>query len=143
MPLGEDVNLDVVASLTENLSGADLQAILSDAQLEAVHSFLSSQKDSNDTSATQSERPIITMRVMSSVLLNARPSVSDQERRRLYNIYDMFMSARSSMSDKVFIHFCVDFPIIVFVNISLCEFVVNYFFREEMLRAKGQHWHKE
>ena len=46
MPLGEDVNLDVVASLTENLSGADLQAILSDAQLEAVHSFLSYQCNS-------------------------------------------------------------------------------------------------
>lgn len=103
LPLSEDVNLDEIASLTENLSGADLQAILSDAQLEAVHSFLSSQKDIDKTSETNIRHPIITRRVMTSVLLNARPSVSDQERRRLYSIYDMFMSARSSLSDKVLI----------------------------------------
>ena len=131
LPLGEDVNLDVVASLTDNLSGADLQAVLSDAQLEAVHSFLLSQKDINDTSETKLERPIITMRVMSSVLLNARPSVSDQERRRLYNIYDMFMSARSSMSDKVFIHVCIDFPMIVFVNISVYVNLFVFFYLEK------------
>lgn len=100
LPLAEDTNLDVVASLTENFSGADLQAVLSDAQLEAVHSFLSEAKIKDGNILDKSGSPIITMAGLRSVLLKARPSVSDRERRRLYDIYELFMSSRSSMAGK-------------------------------------------
>lgn len=100
LPLDKDARLDVVASLTENFSGADLQAVLSDAQLEAVHSLLSNSTRSG-TALDRSNSPIITMEILRSVLLKARPSVSEQERRRLYNIYDSFVSSRSSLTAKV------------------------------------------
>ncbi|KAI5071916.1 hypothetical protein GOP47_0014167 [Adiantum capillus-veneris] len=100
LPLADDVRLDSVASLTENFSGADLQAVLSDAQLEAVHSFLSNEPSRDGTFVNEPKQPIITMAALSSVLLKARPSVSDQERRRLYSIYESFRSSRSSMTDK-------------------------------------------
>ncbi|KAH7441624.1 hypothetical protein KP509_03G046300 [Ceratopteris richardii] len=101
LPLADDVNLDLVASLTENFSGADLQAVLSDAQLEAVHNFLSHETIKDASISESPNRPIITMEALKSVLLRARPSVSDHERRRLYSIYDSFISSRSSISEKV------------------------------------------
>eukprot|EP00250_Pteridium_aquilinum_P022401 c25371_g1_i3 orf=160-3567(+) len=100
LPLAEDTRLDEVASLTENFSGADLQAVLSDAQLEAVHRFLSDDTTRNGATADNLMSPLITMEVLRSALLKARPSVSEQERRKLYSIYDSFVTSRSSMMSK-------------------------------------------
>lgn len=100
LPLAEDVNLNVVASSTENFSGADLQAVLSDAQLESVHNFLIQSKSNDGISSTKSKSPIITMEILRSVLIKARPSVSEGERQRLYDIYKVFMSSRSSIAGK-------------------------------------------
>ncbi|MCO5559635.1 hypothetical protein L7F22_013236 [Adiantum nelumboides] len=98
--LADDVRLDSVASLTENFSGADLQAVLVDAQYEAIHSHLSNEPLKDGTVSNEPKKPIITMADLSSAILKARPSVSDQERCRLYNIYESFISSRSSITDK-------------------------------------------
>ncbi|KAK6132255.1 hypothetical protein DH2020_034003 [Rehmannia glutinosa] len=55
LPMAADVDLNLIARMTEGFSGADLQALLSDAQLEAVHELL----DSEDGSPT-GKMPVIT-----------------------------------------------------------------------------------
>ncbi len=44
-PLADDVNLKVLANLTEALTGSDLEAICTGAGIEAIREFLSSNKD--------------------------------------------------------------------------------------------------
>ncbi|MFQ6644691.1 hypothetical protein Gotur_019159, partial [Gossypium turneri] len=61
LPLASDVDLDAIAYMTEGFSGADLQALLSDAQLAAVHEHLSSA-NSNEPG----KMPVITDTVLKS-----------------------------------------------------------------------------
>ncbi|KAM7258098.1 hypothetical protein ACFE04_013839 [Oxalis oulophora] len=89
LPLAEDVDLDVVACMTEGLSGADLQALLSDAQLEAVHEVLNAGHNS-----ALHNKPVITDSILKSVATKARASVSEAEKQRLYNIYSNFLGSR-------------------------------------------------
>lgn len=91
LPLANDVNLDAIARVTEGFSGADLQALLSDAQLEAVHYFLDSENGSN-----QGKTPVITDALLKSIASNAKPSVSEAEKRRLYDIYSQFLDSKRS-----------------------------------------------
>ncbi|MFQ6622794.1 hypothetical protein Gotur_002958 [Gossypium turneri] len=77
LPLASDVDLDAIAYMTEGFSGADLQAILSDAQLVAIHEHLSSP-NSNEPG----KMPVIT-----DTVLKARPSVSEAKKQILYGIY--------------------------------------------------------
>ncbi|KAG6390445.1 hypothetical protein SASPL_148179 [Salvia splendens] len=77
LPMDGDVDLDHVAQITEGFSGADLQALLSDTQLEAVHELL----DNNDVSTTK-KMPVITNALLKSIASNAKPSVSEAEKRR-------------------------------------------------------------
>lgn len=107
LPLADDVDLEELAALTDGFSGADLQAVLSDAQLESVHTFLDTPKEISSTSSatTSSEgmqKPLITMSQLQATALKARPSVPESERRRLNDIYESFLGARSSASSKVF-----------------------------------------
>ncbi|CAM6111010.1 unnamed protein product [Calypogeia fissa] len=96
--LADDVDLDEVASLTEGFSAADLQAILSDAQLESVHTYLEGHKQA--VQENQTGKPTITMAQLRETAIKARPSVPDNERRRLYGIYDTFIGAKRSLSSK-------------------------------------------
>jgi peroxin-1 len=105
LPLADDVDLEALAALTDGFSGADLQAVLSDAQLESVHTFLGTPKEISSTSSatTSSEgmqKPLITMSQLQATALKARPSVPESERRRLNDIYESFLGARSSASSK-------------------------------------------
>lgn len=45
LQLGEDVDLNALAQRTTNYTGADLQAMLYNAHLEAVHSVISTQNE--------------------------------------------------------------------------------------------------
>eukprot|EP00252_Welwitschia_mirabilis_P015602 TRINITY_DN3444_c0_g1_i8.p1 TRINITY_DN3444_c0_g1~~TRINITY_DN3444_c0_g1_i8.p1 ORF type:complete len:1188 (+),score=284.39 TRINITY_DN3444_c0_g1_i8:127-3564(+) len=94
LSLANDVDLGTIASNTEGFSGADLQALLSDAQLESVHQHL--ERETNGSS----NKPIITNTILESVLAKARPSVSENERNRLYAIYSEFQSSRTSAATK-------------------------------------------
>ncbi|KAH6765488.1 peroxisome 1 [Perilla frutescens var. hirtella] len=76
LPMDSDVVLEHVAQLTEGFSGADLQALLSDTQLEAVHELL----DNNDGSST-GKMPVITNALLKSIASKAKPSVSEAEKR--------------------------------------------------------------
>ncbi|KAL8261385.1 hypothetical protein R6Q59_025434 [Mikania micrantha] len=91
LPLAKDVNLEAIAQKTEGFSGADLQALLSDAQLAAVHDHLNS-KEAHEPG----NMPLITSTLLRSICDNARPSVSKAEKQRLYSIYSQFLDAKRS-----------------------------------------------
>ncbi|XP_028794149.1 LOW QUALITY PROTEIN: peroxisome biogenesis protein 1-like [Neltuma alba] len=93
LPLASDVDLAAVAHMTEGFSGADLQALLSDAQLAAVHEVL----DDANTSGPE-RRPVITDTLLKVIASRARPSVSDEEKRRLYSIYSQFLDSKRSVA---------------------------------------------
>lgn len=82
--------------MTEGFSGADLQALLSDAQLVSVHELL----DGGDN-GKQGRMPLITDELLKSVASKARPSVSEAEKRRLYGIYSQFLESKKSVSAQV------------------------------------------
>ncbi|KAD6119426.1 hypothetical protein E3N88_10697 [Mikania micrantha] len=79
-------------------SGADLQALLSDAQLAAVHDLLNS-KEAHEPG----NMPLITSTLLRSICDNARPSVSEAEKQRLYSIYSQFLDAKRSAAAQVFL----------------------------------------
>lgn len=93
LPMADDVNLDPIAAITEGFSGADLQALLSDAQLAAVHEFLS-KEDRTEPGTT----PMITDPLLKSIASKTKPSVSEAEKQKLYDIYSQFLDSRKSVS---------------------------------------------
>ncbi|KAK4722036.1 hypothetical protein R3W88_012269 [Solanum pinnatisectum] len=93
LPLASDVDLDVVARLTEGFSGADLQALLSDAQLEAVHDLLDSEN-----AGKPDKKPVISDTLLKSIASKAKSSVSDAEKQRLYDIYHQFLDSKRSVA---------------------------------------------
>ncbi|XP_051139216.1 peroxisome biogenesis protein 1 isoform X2 [Andrographis paniculata] len=95
LPMASDVDMEGIACSTEGFSGADLQALLSDAQLEAVHQLL----DGKDSSST-GQKPLISNAVLETIASNAKPSVSEAEKRRLYDIYNQFLDSKRSLSAK-------------------------------------------
>lgn len=104
LPLANDIDLEPIAYMTEGFSGADLQALLSDAQLAAVHEHLDSI-NANEPA----QKPIITNDLLKATAGKARPSVSETEKQRLYGIYRQFLDAKKSVSAQVpttFFFFC-------------------------------------
>lgn len=93
LPLASDVDLGAIARVTEGFSGADLQALLSDAQLEAVHELLG-----NDDDAKTGKMPVISDSLLKSVVTKTKPSLSQTEKRRLYDIYGQFLDSRRSVA---------------------------------------------
>lgn len=93
LPMADDIDLDPIAQMTEGFSGADLQALLSDAQLAAVHEFLN-KEDKPETGTT----PIITDPLLNSIASKTKPSVSETEKQKLYDIYGQFLDSRKSVS---------------------------------------------
>lgn len=98
LPLASDVDLGSIASITEGFSGADLQALLSDAQLESVHELLESGM--SGAYGTPAARPLITHTVLESVVAKARPSVPESEKHRLNTIYSEFLNSKTSIAAK-------------------------------------------
>lgn len=107
--MASDIDLATVANVTEGFSGADLQALLSDAQLAAVHDIL----DNIDTSRSE-KTPVITDGLLTLTASNARPSVSEEEKRRLYSIYRQFLDSKRSVAAQV-LHFPCHFKYIYFL----------------------------
>ncbi|CAA7027029.1 unnamed protein product [Microthlaspi erraticum] len=91
LPMADDIELDPIAQMTEGFSGADLQALLSDAQLAAVHEFLN-KEDKPEPGTT----PIITDPLLKSIASKTKPSVSETEKQKLYDIYGQFLDSRKS-----------------------------------------------
>lgn len=99
LTLGSDVDLEGIAYMTEGFSGADLQALFSDAQLAAVHKVLEDSSSSSHL-AGKMKMPVITNAVLKSIASQARPSVSDVEKQRLYQIYSQFLDSKRSVADQ-------------------------------------------
>ncbi|KAM3360991.1 peroxisome biogeneis protein 1 isoform X1 [Capsicum galapagoense] len=95
LPLASDVDLDGIARLTEGFSGADLQALLSDAQLEAVHDLLDSEN-----AGKHDKKPVISDALLKSIASKAKRSVSDAEKQRLYDIYSQFLDSKRSVATQ-------------------------------------------
>ncbi|CAJ2650357.1 unnamed protein product [Trifolium pratense] len=93
LPMANDIDLAAVANMTEGFSGADLQALLSDAQLAAVHDIL----DNINTSGSE-KTPVITDALLKLTASKTRPSVSEEEKRRLYSIYHQFLDSKRSVA---------------------------------------------
>ncbi|XP_038894073.1 peroxisome biogenesis protein 1 isoform X2 [Benincasa hispida] len=93
LPLASDVDLEPIAFMTEGFSGADLQALLSDAQLAAVHEHLD-RANTNEPA----QKPIISNALLKATAAKARPSVSETEKQRLYGIYRQFLDSKKSVS---------------------------------------------
>lgn len=108
LPLATNVNLEPIAYMTEGFSGADLQALLSDAQLAAVHEHLDSAN-----AIDPAQKPIITDALLKATAGKARPSVSDAEKQRLYGIYSQFLDSKKSVSAQVRPVFSYFFPLTV------------------------------
>lgn len=94
--MASNVNLETIASITEGFSGADLQALLSEAQLASVHELLDSGNSDN-----HAKTPVISNQLLMSVASKARPSVSEDEKRRLLGIYSQFLASKKSVSSQV------------------------------------------
>lgn len=90
------MDLRAIAYMTEGFSGADLQALLSDAQLAAVHEILAGI-DTNDIG----KKPVISDALLKSTASRARPSVSEAEKKRLYGIYGEFLDSKRSVAAQV------------------------------------------
>lgn len=93
LPLADNVDLDAIAYMTDGFSGADLQALLSDAQLAAVQKLLDSGYDGK-----LGETPVISDELLKSIASKAKPSVSESEKQRLYAIYNQFLDAKRSVA---------------------------------------------
>lgn len=124
LPLASNVDLDAIARVTEGFSGADLQALLSDAQLAAVHELLESV-DTNEPN----KKPVISDALLKSTASKARPSVSDAEKQRLYSIYGEFLDSKRSVAKQVslLVHTDISTPIYILAHMQtfLCNMVTS------------------
>jgi len=85
--MSKNVNLESLAKETEGFSGADLGALIADAQLIAAHQALEEAGQRANSILTITEDHI------TQSLSEARPSVSSQEKSRLESIYHRFRNS--------------------------------------------------
>lgn len=110
LPMANDIDLATVADMTEGFSGADLQALISDTQLAAVHDVLD-----NLDAPMPDKTPVITDALLKLTASKARQSVSEEEKRRLYSIYHQFLDSKRSVASQVF-----PTPFLLSSSLSFC-----------------------
>lgn len=95
MPLAADAQLDAMAAGADGFTGADLRALLTEAQLAAVHEALDAQDTSPSSGAGPSQAPpLVTNAHLRAAFNSARPSVSRQEAAQLTALYSRFRQGR-------------------------------------------------
>ncbi|XP_065648247.1 uncharacterized protein LOC100198323 isoform X2 [Hydra vulgaris] len=90
MKLHGDVDISKLAQLTENFSGADLKALLYNAQVRSIHRYNFYEND-----ATVVEDDII------EALKSMKPSVNSEERQKFHNIFTEYQSSRCDYRSKI------------------------------------------
>jgi SpoVK/Ycf46/Vps4 family AAA+-type ATPase len=98
-----DEDLVGVAAATAAFSGADLAALLSEAQLAAVHEELERREEEGKqgSSSTNAHRPpVVTGAHLLAAARKARPSLPPPERARLARVYARFASGRDPALDN-------------------------------------------
>lgn len=93
---GCDETLDRIAASTEGFSGADLIALLSEAELVAAKQVMMNATDGHDA---PSDLPCITKSDLESALEKSGPSLGLQERQRLQGIYRHFDQKKSVLEN--------------------------------------------
>ena len=85
-----------ISVFSRHLAGADLSALLSEAQLAAVHEVLDTQQPGVSASGQHAAEnaPVVTMTHLRAALSRARPSISAQEAVRLTRTYTQFRDSR-------------------------------------------------
>ena len=104
LSLAPGVRLQDVAAATQGFTGADLAAILSEAQLLAVHDAIDSssaqmgQQQDAQQQAQHGEQPAPACELLAQhiqrALSRARPSLPAAEKRRLEAVYARFQQSR-------------------------------------------------
>lgn len=89
LKMAGDVDFQAIAEGTEGYSGADLQAVVYNAQLESIQEVLREEKQGEKGDV------VIEMRHLEASLRDTRMSITKFERRRLEGIYGEFASARN------------------------------------------------
>ncbi|KAK2077572.1 hypothetical protein QBZ16_004417 [Prototheca wickerhamii] len=89
MPLADDVDLDLLGREADHATGADLGALLSEAQLAAAHEALERAEG-----AGQRAQITVGQAHLAAALAAARPSVPAKERSRFEAIYARFQEGR-------------------------------------------------
>ena len=95
MSIDQNVDFDILIEHTEGWSGADLGALLAEAQLAAVHEELHKPQQFQLPS-THKVIPrstcgtVVSSKHLTDALQTARPSVSQEERHKLARIYQSF-----------------------------------------------------
>jgi SpoVK/Ycf46/Vps4 family AAA+-type ATPase len=100
MGASPDIDVAPLAARTQGFSGADLQALMYNAQLHVAHDALDRiearpQNDGEEvvkvaTGVNAAAQPALTMRDIEKAMTETRASLSDKERMRLENIYAEF-----------------------------------------------------
>jgi peroxin-1 len=94
LPLADGVDLGWVAGRSADLTGADLSAVLSEAQLAAVHGALDARGPGGAPGACSGTPPLIGMAQLRAAVAAARPSLPLRERLRLGAIYQRFQQSK-------------------------------------------------
>ncbi|XP_057307357.1 peroxisomal ATPase PEX1-like isoform X2 [Hydractinia symbiolongicarpus] len=97
LKLQEDVDLNFLASVTEDFSGADLKALLYNAQVESAHSVLRLHGD-KETSSNDQIGLLICMEDFKKALDVTQASVTIEERKKFEMIFRDFGSGREKKS---------------------------------------------
>eukprot|EP00111_Clytia_hemisphaerica_P007449 TCONS_00021649-protein len=93
LDLHQDVDFKDLASQTEFFSGADLKALLLNAQLEKIHVLMASRNQLSD------DQPVIlSMREFDKALSYTQASVSFKERQHYQTIFENFKNGRKTDS---------------------------------------------
>jgi len=96
-----DVDISRLAAMTQNFSGADLQGVVSNAQIAAVHESLASFKadlgsvDSADKKDVAAPRIVITAAQLQTAVAETVLSVPEKERDRFDRIYSKFLHSKT------------------------------------------------
>lgn len=97
-PIADDVDLDAVASRTDGYVGADLEALVREATMNATREFINSvPRDELDDSV---ENVRITMDHFDAALQEVGPSVDDEVKERYDEIAERFDRAEASEPDE-------------------------------------------
>ena len=97
-----EVNLSWVATFCAGYSGADLKALLFNAQMEAYDDFRREDGHSNVVSATATMAPkkesvlIIEPKHLDKALIQTKASVTEKEARMYDQVYSEFLSGRKT-----------------------------------------------
>lgn len=116
LTLADDISLSTIASMTQGFTGADLAAILSEAQLLAVHDQIDAQQPQADGGGAGSQSVAagagvagstgggvddgdgvvcrLTAQHLQRALSRARPSLPATEKQRLEAVYARFQQSR-------------------------------------------------